>query len=67
MSGEFIEAVPENFQTLSQSLQEYREFATPRFGAFDDHLPEFAKRASQNSVSFYVDPYTVKGLVFGFT
>ena len=64
VSGEFIEADPENFQCLSASLQDYREVATPRLGSFDDLLPELAARASQNTVFLYVDPYTVKGLIF---
>lgn len=64
VSGEFIEAAPENFRCLSESLEEYREFATPRLGVFDDLLPELAAKAQQNTVFLYVDPYTVKGLVF---
>jgi three-Cys-motif partner protein len=64
VSGEFIEADSENFQHLSDSLQEYREFATPRLGVFDDLLPELAAKARQNTVFLYVDPYTVKGLIF---
>ncbi len=64
VSGEFIEADPENFRCLSESLQEFRAFATPRLGVFDELLPELAAKARQNTVFLYVDPYTVKGLVF---
>jgi three-Cys-motif partner protein len=64
VSGEFIEADPENFRCLSGALQEYREFAMPRLGVFDDLLPELAEKARQNTVFLYVDPYTVKGLDF---
>lgn len=62
--GEFIEADPENYQKLAQVLEPYRAFATPRLGVFDDLLPDLAARAKENTVFLYVDPYTVKGLLF---
>jgi three-Cys-motif partner protein len=64
ISAEFIEADGENFQSLQRCLQPFQEFATPRHGTFEEHLPAIAARARQNSVFLYVDPYTVKGLVF---
>jgi three-Cys-motif partner protein len=62
--GEFIEADEENYQKLAQVLEPFRAFATPRLGVFDDLLPDLAARARENSVFLYVDPYTVKGLLF---
>jgi three-Cys-motif partner protein len=62
--AEFIEADSENFQSLEQCLEPFKEFATARHGTFEEHLPEIAARARRNSVFLYVDPYTVKGLVF---
>lgn len=64
VSGEFIEADQENFERLRESLAEFSDFATPRSGTFGRHLPELAARARHNTVFLYVDPYTVKGLVF---
>ena len=64
ISGEFIEADPENFRCLSESLQPFSEVATPRLGSFEVRLPELAAKARQNTVFLYVDPYTVKGLIF---
>lgn len=64
VTGEFIEADSGNFERLSHSLEGFRDFATPRFGTFDDHLDELAARAKANTVFLYVDPYTVKGLMF---
>ncbi|MCE9568044.1 MAG: three-Cys-motif partner protein TcmP [Planctomycetes bacterium] len=62
--AEFIEADPENFQSLQQAVLPYQEFVTARHGSFESHLPVLAARAKQNTVFLYVDPYTVKGLVF---
>ena len=64
VAGEFIEADQSNFAHLEETLAEYRDFALPRHGSFDEHLPEFAARAKQNTVFLYVDPYSVRGLVF---
>jgi three-Cys-motif partner protein len=64
ISGEFIEADPENFQCLSESLKPFSEVATPRLGSFEERLPDLAAKARQNTVFLYVDPYTVKGLIF---
>jgi len=62
--GEFIEALPGNFQRLKDALFDSSDFATALFGNFEDHLDELAEKAKQNTVFLYVDPYTVKGLVF---
>lgn len=62
--AEFIEADPDNFHSLERCLQPYTEFVTVRHGSFEDHLPGLAERARQNTVFLYVDPYSVKGLVF---
>ncbi len=62
--GEFIESDPKNYERLRGVLGQYREFATPRLGMFEQHLPEIARRAKDSSVFLYVDPYTVKNLVF---
>jgi three-Cys-motif partner protein len=64
VSGEFIEADPNNFQLLKTALLPYQDFAEPRFGRFEDHIEELALRAKTETIFLYVDPYTVKGLVF---
>jgi three-Cys-motif partner protein len=61
---ECIEADPENFAVLEQSLCPYREFVTARLGSFEDRLDELAVRARDHSVFLYIDPYTVKALAF---
>src|SRR5438874_3685965 len=45
ISGEFIEADPENFRSLAESLQPFNEVATPRFGSFEERLPDLAAKA----------------------
>lgn len=62
--GEFVEADADNHRKLTKVLEPYRDFATPRLGVFDDLLPDLAGRARENTVFLYVDPYTVKGLLF---
>jgi three-Cys-motif partner protein len=62
--AEFIEADADNFQSLERTLQPYAEFVTARLGSFEAHLPSLAERAKEHTVFLYVDPYTVKGLVF---
>jgi three-Cys-motif partner protein len=62
--GIFIEADPENHAHLSAVMREHREYADVRSGSFDDHLPEIARQARQNTVFLYVDPYNVRGLIF---
>lgn len=64
ISGEFIEADPENFVSLENSLTEFRDFCTPRHGTFDETLSELERQARRNTVFLYVDPYSVKGLHF---
>ncbi len=64
VAGEFIEADKDNFRTLESSLESYEGFVHPRLGRFEDHIGEFAIRASRETIFLYVDPYTVKGLVF---
>ena len=64
VAGEFIEADPSNFARLQESLTEDHDFAKTKHGTFDEHLPELAARAKQNTVFLYVDPYSVRGLVF---
>ena len=61
---EFIEADADNFQSLKKCLQPYADFVTTHHGSFEAHLPGLAQRAKDNTVFLYVDPYTVKGLVF---
>jgi three-Cys-motif partner protein len=62
--AECIEANLRNFRSLEQCLQPYADFVTAHHGSFEAHLPGLAERAKQNTVFLYVDPYTVKGLVF---
>lgn len=64
VSGEFIEADPDNFKSLEHVLKPYQDFVKPRLGKFEDHIAELARRAKTETVFLYVDPYTVKGLVF---
>ena len=62
--GEFVEADAHNHQKLTKVLEPFSDFATPRLGVFGDLLPDLAARARENTVFLYVDPYTVKGLLF---
>lgn len=62
--GLFIEADPENYRHLAAVLARYGEHAEPRHGTFAEHLPEIAALARNHTVFLYVDPYSVRGLVF---
>lgn len=62
--AEFVEADPDNFSRLRQALSPFSACVTTSHGSFNAHLPGLAKRARQNTVFLYVDPYSVKGLVF---
>ncbi len=62
--GLFIEADPDNYKHLVSILSRYGDCVEPRFGTFDDYLPEIAGLAQRNTVFHYVDPYSVRGLVF---
>jgi three-Cys-motif partner protein len=62
--GLFIEADPDNHRHLSELLGKYGDQAETRLGTFDEQLPEIARLARHNTVFLYVDPYTVRGLVF---
>jgi three-Cys-motif partner protein len=64
ISGAFIEADDEHFKRLENLLDQYKAFATPKHGTFEQHLPELAQLAQQNTVFLYVDPYSVRSLVF---
>jgi three-Cys-motif partner protein len=64
IQGEFIEADPQNHAVLSHVLAPFGDIATPRLGFFEDLLPDLAARSRKNTVFLYVDPYTVKGLLF---
>jgi three-Cys-motif partner protein len=62
--GLFIEADSINYPRLVESLEGYSDFAETRFGTFEQHLPEIADQARQNTVFLYVDPYNVRSLTF---
>ena len=62
--GLFIEADTDNHRQLAAVLARYGDHAEPMFGTFDEHLPEIARLARQNTVFLYVDPYSVRGLIF---
>jgi len=62
--AECIEADPDNYRTLQRSIAPYSAFVSARLGTFEENLSGLAERARHNSVFLYVDPYTVKGLVF---
>ncbi|MHB8860908.1 MAG: three-Cys-motif partner protein TcmP [Pirellulaceae bacterium] len=62
--GEFIEADAENFLALCEAVEPYAGYCTPRHGTFNDHLPSLAQRARSHTVFLYIDPYSVRGLVF---
>lgn len=64
VSAEFIEADPLNFEALRSVVKEFGAGIVARCGTFEEIVPELARRAKRNSVFLYVDPYTVKGLVF---
>jgi three-Cys-motif partner protein len=66
--GIFIEHDDEgpesNYAKLERLLEQFHEFATPRRGKFEQHLPELAELARRNTVFLYVDPYVVRNLLF---
>lgn len=62
--AEFIEADADNFRSLERCLGPYTGLAKVHHGTFLSHLGGLAERAQQNTVFLYVDPYTVKGLMF---
>lgn len=64
ITGQFIEADPGNFKSLQEALSEHGDYCTTSLGSFADTLPLIENRAKQNTVFLYVDPYSVKGLVF---
>jgi three-Cys-motif partner protein len=64
ISGVFIEADDENFRKLERSMNRFAGFAALKHGKFEQHLPELATLAKQNTVFLYVDPYSVRGLRF---
>lgn len=64
ITGQFIEADSDNFEALQEALSEHGDYCTASLGSFDETLPLIERRAKQNTVFLYVDPYSVKGLVF---
>jgi three-Cys-motif partner protein len=64
VSGEFIEAKPALFSKLKALLAPHDSYAIARPGTFEQHLPEIALKARHNTVFLYVDPYSVRSLVF---
>ncbi|HEU5115125.1 MAG TPA: three-Cys-motif partner protein TcmP, partial [Isosphaeraceae bacterium] len=62
--GLYIKTDPDNYRHLTDMLMRYGEHAETRLGTFDEHLPEIARLAQQNTVFLYVDPYNVRGLIF---
>lgn len=64
ITGQFIEADSDNFMALQEALSEHGNYCTASLGSFDETLPLIEQRAKQNTVFLYVDPYSVKGLVF---
>lgn len=62
--GEFIEADPSNFAVLSQVLSPVSGFATVKHGRFEEHVRNLADRAKSETLFLYLDPYTVKALVY---
>jgi len=64
ITGRFIEADIENFAVLNEALNPHSDYCQAMVGSFEEHLPDLAQFARQNTVFLYVDPYTVKGLVF---
>ena len=64
ITGQFIEADSDNFEALQEALSEHADYCTASLGSFDETLPLIEERAKQNTVFLYVDPYSVKGLVF---
>ena len=64
ITGQFIEADPDNFEALQEALTGHGDYCTASLGSFDQTLPVIEQRARQNTVFLYVDPYSVKGLQF---
>lgn len=62
--GMFIEADCGNFASLEQVLVPYGSCCTPLRGSFDTRLEELAQVAERNTLFLYVDPYSVRGLLF---
>ncbi|WP_442483695.1 three-Cys-motif partner protein TcmP [Aeoliella sp. SH292] len=62
--GEFIEADKSNFDVLAEVLVSSNEFATLKHGRFEEHVRDLADRAKTETLFLYLDPYTVKALVY---
>lgn len=62
--GEFIEADQSNFEVLAEVLVSSNEFATLKLGRFEEHVRDLADRAKTETLFLYLDPYTVKALVY---
>ncbi|MDB5350669.1 MAG: hypothetical protein JWN86_1916 [Planctomycetota bacterium] len=60
----FIEDDPKNYEHLSTIMVDYRGFCETRLGSFDDQLDQIARLAQSNSLFLYIDPYTIRGLIF---
>ena len=64
IKAEFIEERRDNYDCLVECLKPYKDFATPYLGTFEDNLSALAQKARNHTVFLYVDPYTVKALLF---
>ena len=62
--GLYIESDFENHKTLEHNLATRRDFSTCKLGSFEDSIDELSNLAKSSTVFLYLDPYTVKGLVF---
>lgn len=64
IQGLYIESNESNYQTLKHTLATRQEYSTCKHGSFEDSLNDLVALAKSNTVFLYLDPYTVKGLVF---
>lgn len=64
VAGEFIEADTNNYSQLESALKPHSAYAKARLGRFENVVTQLASRAQSETLFLYIDPYTVKGLVF---
>jgi three-Cys-motif partner protein len=62
--AEFIEADPNNFRRLQENVNGFHDCSDAIHGKFQDQLERLTELAKRNTVFLYVDPYTVRPLVF---
>ena len=64
IQGLFIEDNLENYRALEHNLATRNDYSTCKHASFEESLNDLVGLAKLNTVFLYLDPYTVKGLVF---